>query len=89
MDTLLFTVGLVNLEILTVSERKFDLYYGTVTLKLKMRVSAKKKCCGIFNILQMICMGRWGVFLKLLADIPTDIDVETRVNRVKNCSKVL
>ena len=34
MDTLLFTVGLVNLEILTVSERKFDLYYDTVTLKL-------------------------------------------------------
>ena len=29
-----FHSGLVNLEILTVSERKFDLYYDTVTLKL-------------------------------------------------------
>ena len=29
-----FHSGLVNLEILTVSERKCDLYYDTVTLKL-------------------------------------------------------
>ena len=55
MDIAHFT--LVNLDILTVSERQFELYYDTVTLKLTEDERQCQKCAMVINTLQMICIG--------------------------------